>query len=282
MAMTFLNARERGLLFAFAAFGVLALAGPAVSLPAIDRFADDRAWLGLPNAMNVLSNLPFALLGAWGLRWLYLMERGAEESQQQSAFLGAAHRLDLSRNPCAVDCAWLFFAGLMFTAAGSALYHYQPDDLRLVADRAGMAVAFAGMIGLAVCDRVSERAGWLAAWLSLVAGLAAVGSWHWSGDVLPWSIVQFGGMALLLVLWRLDPVPEALGLKLGRVLFFYALAKLFELADAEILGATHQLVSGHTLKHLTASLAAWPVLQAIGAFGRSGLRHNPGAARLTA
>jgi hypothetical protein len=31
------------------------------------RIADVRTWLGIPNALNVLSNLPFALVGVLGL-----------------------------------------------------------------------------------------------------------------------------------------------------------------------------------------------------------------------
>ncbi len=74
----------------------------------------------------------------------------------------------------------------------------------------------------------------------------------------------------------------AVGLKLGRVVFFYALAKGFELCDHAIYEATHHLVSGHSLKHLMAALAGLPVLHALQTFGRQSLRHNPGAAALTA
>ena len=82
---------------------------------------------------------------------------------------------------------------------------------------------------------------------------------------------------------RLDqPMPDAVGLKLGWIIAFYALAKLFELADFAIYEATRHLVSGHTLKHLAASLAGLPVLVALQAVGKDTLRHNPGAAALTA
>nr|WP_249142091.1 hypothetical protein [Bradyrhizobium diazoefficiens] len=54
-----------------------------------------------------------------------------------------------------------------------------------------------------------------------------------------------------------------LGVPLGGVVLFYVLAKLFELGDATVFEATGHLVSGHTLKHLTAALAAWPVIPAL-------------------
>ena len=275
-----LSRRERGLLCLFAILTLVAIVGPvlpASELP-VAVFADSHSWRGLPNAMDVLSNLPFLAIGLWGLRWLHWLDRAH------------AHALDAVPLPSsmvhppvnALDCAWMFFAGLVVTAAGSAFYHLQPDDLRLAADRAGMAVAFAGLIGFAVCERVSARAGWPAAWFVLAAGLLAVAVSQQTGNVMPWALVQFGGMALVATLALARPMKGAVGLKLGWVIFFYALAKLFELSDHAIFQATHQWVSGHTLKHLSAALAGLPVLHALQAMGRRTLRHNPGAAALTA
>jgi hypothetical protein len=264
-----LSRRERGLLFAFLALLLVALLCPAVPMTdaAASLFADGRAWHGLPNALDVLSNLPFLALGIWGLRRLHRLDRSRERAQP------------LAEPPAnTLDCAWLFFAGLIATACGSIFFHLQPDDLRLAADRAGMTLAFAGLVGLAVCERVSQRAGWLAAWIVLGAGLLAVAVWHESANIVPWALVQFGGMALVLTLALARPMPEAAGLKLGWVVFFYALAKLFELGDHAIYEATAQLVSGHSLKHLTAALAALPVLQALRRLGPPALRHNSGAA----
>jgi hypothetical protein len=269
-----LTHRERALLCLFATLALIGLAAPALPAAATvgSPFADTHAWGGLPNAMDVMSNLPFAIIGVWGLRWLHWFERVQ------------AHGHEVGPQPPVntLDCAWLFFAGLIFTAAASAFYHLQPDDLRLAADRAGMAVAFAGLIGCAVCERVSARAGWPAAWFTLAGGLLAVAAFHETRNVLPWALVQFGGMALVVALALLKPVEGAIGLKLGWVIGFYALAKLFELGDQAIFEATHELVSGHTLKHLVAALAGLPALHAVQAMGRRTLRHNPGAAAVTA
>ena len=192
-----------------------------------------------------------------------------------TAVVGRVSRIPVG--PCIVRQA-----GLLLTAAGSVFYHLQPDALRLAADRAGMAVAFAGLIGFAVCERVSQRAGWPAAWFVLAAGLLAVAVFHATGNVLPWAVLQFGGMLLVFVLALARPVPGAIGFKLGWVIFFYALAKLFELSDHALYEATHHVVSGHSVKHLTAALAALPVLQALGLMTRKGLRHNSATAALTA
>ncbi|MGJ7545528.1 hypothetical protein [Variovorax sp. LT1R16] len=244
-----LDGRERALL-AVLLLGVLVAAlGPALPDPMAGAgFADGRHWLGLPHAMDVLSNLPFALLGLWGLVRLHRL-------QASPAGEAGPRR-----------CAQLFFAGLVFTAAGSAFYHLHPDALRLTADRLGMAVAFAGMVGLAVGERVGRRAGWPAACAMLVAGGWALAVCHLRGDVLPWAVLQFGGMLLVLGLALLRPVPGALGLRLGLVICCYGLAKLLELGDEVIYQATGQWVSGHSLKHLAAACAAWPALQMLHAW----------------
>ena len=279
--------REHLVLSAFALLALFAVACPAFTGPeAVSVFADDRGWHSLPNAMDVLSNLPFLVIGVLGLRRLRRLDRPA---------LAAAPIVGLADEPVSIalnqrqgnslDCAWLFFAGLIACAAGSVFYHLQPDLLRLAADRAGMAIAFAGLIGFAVCDRVSQRAGWTAAWLTLAGGLLAVAVWFETGNVAPWATVQFGGMALVLILALTKPSPEgagAVGLKLGWVIFFYALAKVFELSDHAVYEATHHIVSGHSVKHLTAALSGLPVLQALQAVGWQTLRHNPGAAAITA
>jgi hypothetical protein len=63
-----MRARRR---LAFAAGG--ALLGPSVAQPShYHEFADQRSWGWLPHAMDVISNLPFALwgmVGLWALLW---------------------------------------------------------------------------------------------------------------------------------------------------------------------------------------------------------------------
>ncbi|MDM0115762.1 hypothetical protein QTI66_26675 [Variovorax sp. J22R133] len=276
-----LDRRELCLAGALALLTLFAAFAPAIpgSVAGGTFFADVRPWAGLPHALNVLSNLPFLVIGVIGLRWLRALER-LHDRVAAGAALHAADELPIN----ALDCAWLFFAGLILIAAGSVFYHLQPDALRLAADRAGMAVAFAGIIGMAVCERVSPRAGWPAAWFALAAGLLAVAIYYETGNTTPWVVVEVGGMALVTGMALTRPVGHAgraLGLRLGWTIFFYAIAKLFELSDGLLFEATRNLISGHTLKHLAAALAALPVLQAVQGIGRSALLHNPRSAHVT-
>src|SRR5687768_2191188 len=91
------------LVVALAAAAALWWHGPIAQWAHYHDFADAAAWGGLPNAANVLSNLPFLLVGLWALR------RGASR--------GPAHRAWTSLS-IAVAC----------TAFGSALYHWAPTD----------------------------------------------------------------------------------------------------------------------------------------------------------
>lgn len=257
--------RAEGILL-LAGLGLIALAllTPPIALPSgYHDFADQRVWFGLPNAMDVLSNLAFALLGLLGWRAL----RRLPEAQ-----------LDGRRR----TLVKLFFAGLVLTTFTSGYYHLSPDDSRLAVDRLGISLAFAGLLGLAAADRVSPRAG---AALALLIGLAAPAAALWdaaTGNMTPWTVVQASGLALLLALaWR-RPRSGALGFSLLAVLGWYVAAKAMELADAQVLAWTAGMLSGHSAKHLIAALAAWPVLGALRRAGRSGQRGETGISTLAA
>jgi len=274
-----LTRREACLLYVavvLVAAALLLPAGLGQGWDAPGHFADLRGWSGLPNALDVLSNLPFLALGVLGLRRLHRLECRLEAEPQRPVATRAGHD-ELPLN--ALDCAWLFFGGLILVAAASVFYHLLPgDSLRLAGDRAAMTVAFAGLLGMAACDRISPRAGWPVAWTLLAAGLLSVAISQSTGNVVPWAVVQFGGMGLVLGMAMLRPVDCAsaagMRLNLGWVIALYAVAKLCELADASIYEGTAHLVSGHSLKHVAAALAALPVLQALRGLDAAPVGHN--------
>ncbi len=246
-----LSRAETVLLAGLAILFVLALAGPAVHQPgSYHHFADQRALWQLPTALDVLSNLPFAFAGIIG--WIVLW-------RMPSRALGNVERAMVA----------LFFTGLLLTAFASAWYHLAPDDPGLAVDRCGMAVAFAGLLGLAAAGRISGRAGaWLGLAVLLLGPLAARSALH-TGNVLPWAVLQFGGMALIVMLVPRHSRHAALPVRWGLVMLAYAVAKLLELSDREVFELTAQWVSGHTLKHVIAAFAAAPVIYALWKSGES-------------
>ena len=221
------------------------LALPATALPAAyHAFADQRTWLGLPHVGDVLSNLAFALM-ALGLA--SLLRRAQAAVQRPSALRGV--------------WGWTaaLVVGLMLTALGSSVYHWQPDDLGLLWDRLGMAGAFAAVLGLAVHERVSARAA-----LAVAAGVACAAPltawWAWAMDNhTPWAVMQVAGLLALLALSFRPARPGTLGVAWWAVVAGYALAKGCELADHRLWQASLELASGHSLKHVVAAMALLPI-----------------------
>jgi hypothetical protein len=76
-------------------------------------------------------------------------------------------------------------------------------------------------------------------------------------------VLQFGGMGLILWLATRQALPSSLGVRWGWVILIYSLAKVLELADHQIYDLTAHTISGHSLKHIVASFAAWPVISAL-------------------
>lgn len=232
-----LTRSETVLLLAMALAVLVACMGPFVAQHAhYHAFADQRAWPGLPYALDVLSNVPFAVGGVWGLVALQRLRLPSESRVQQA------------------------LAALLCTALCSSVYHWNPDNVGLALDRLGMVLAFAGLLGLAAADRVSGRAGLVTAGLVLLLGPLAVSAWASTGNLLAWVALQGGGMLLVVVLAMRRPAKGAWGLPLLSVMAIYTLAKLLELEDHTVFAWTQGLVSGHSLKHVAAALAAWPVI----------------------
>lgn len=201
-------------------------------------FVDARALWGVPNALDVLSNVPLGLAGILGL----LALRG--------------HPLPKpTRHAVAV-----FFWGLVGAGIGSTWYHWAPDAAGLMLDRLGMAVTFAGAVALALSERVGHHAARIALPVMLACAAASAVLAFTPGNVLPWGVVQFGGMALIAWAALQTPLNNALGVSLGALIGLYALAKLCELNDETLFHLSGDWVSGHTLKHLVAALAACPVM----------------------
>ena len=225
------------------ATAVLAIAR-ACSIPRIPQdpryfaFVDDRNLVGVPNALNVLSNVTFAGVGLAGLVLLWRGRIALRDARE--------------RWPWAV-----FFAGVALTSVGSTWFHLSPTNDSLVWDRLPMSVGFMGLFAALLAERVDVTAG-----LRLLAPLVAAGtgtviSWIATehagvGDLRPYLLVQYYPLAaipLVLVLF-----PPAYTGTWGWIagLATYAAAKWAEVEDGRLYGALG-FASGHTLKHLLAA-----------------------------
>lgn len=228
-----------------------ALARPIPQDPAYHQMADQRTWLGVPHALNVLSNLAFLLAGALGL----CVVLGPPTRSGQAGFVDPRERWPYLA----------FFGGLLLTGLGSGFYHLAPGNERLVWDRLPLAVTLMGLLAATIAERIDLRAGlWLLPALAAV-GIGSVAYWYatelrQAGDLRPYALVQFYPLvAIPLMLGLFSPRYTRGGDLLGAAAI-YALGKLFEVLDEPIF-AVGRIVSGHTLKHLAAALSGYWVLR---------------------
>ena len=215
-------------------------------------FADQRSFLGVPNFGDVVSNVPFAVVGLWGL--IFLLRSNPEQLSK--------HFLDRRER-------WFYliiFTGLLLTAFGSSYYHLNPNNARLVWDRLPMTIVFMSLVAALIAERISLRAGlWLLPILLLI-GVGSVLQWYNSelrgvGDLRFYATVQAYSV-LFLLMALLFPPRYTFGSDLAVVAGFYILAKVLETLDKPIFRLGY-VVSGHTLKHLAAAFAGYWILRMI-------------------
>lgn len=204
------------------AASVFLIFGPTITQPeSYHAFADARRLWGVPNFWNVVSNLPFAIVGAMGL----------------VKISGLTARV--------------LFTGLLLTSLGSAYYHLAPADARLVWDRLPMTLVFMSVLAGLIAQGRDKW--WEPRILTFLLGCGVASVWWWkvTGDLRPYAVVQFGpALVMLPVFWRSGGRQYLWG-----AFAFYVLAKCAELSDAAIYSALP--LSGHTVKHALAALAAY-------------------------
>jgi hypothetical protein len=209
-------------------------------------FADQAAFLSIPNCLNVMSNAAFVLVGLMGLSFL-VQKR---EAHKPGAFIEASERWAYAA----------FFLGVILTGFGSAYYHWNPCDATLVWDRLPLTVAFMALLAATVTERISVKLGvWLLVPL-VIAGATSVFYWQRSGNLWPYAAAQFYSVVLIVVMIRLFPSRYSRTADWFWVIGIYALAKVAEALDQPIMSLT-KVVSGHTLKHLVAAVAVFWLLR---------------------
>lgn len=231
-------------LVSLAAIVALSMSGPIPQDPAYHRFADVRAFAGMPNFCNVVSNLAFIAIGVFGL-W--------RTPRLAAAQMRSAYR---------VLCAAVILVGF-----GSAYYHHAPGNATLLWDRLPMTVAFMALLTLLLEERVLDRHQPGLLWVLASAGAGSAVYWALTeslgqGDLRPYILVQFLPMVLIPLIVGLFPRGRSSNRYLFAALGLYGLAKLLETFDTRIL-ELGSLVSGHSLKHVAAAAAVLCIIRAV-------------------
>lgn len=223
---------------------ILSLLPPIPQWMSYHQFADVRTIWGIPNFWNVVSNVPFFIVGAIGL---FAIKR--------------ERKLGNFSNWQKVAPFFVIFTALMLTAIGSSYYHLAPDHYRLAWDRVPMTFIFMGLLSLTIMDRVSFKCGfWLLPFL-IALGIWSVWYWAWTesldrGDLRPYIFVKFYAISLIFMILYLFPESYLSTKPFLFLLIFYAVATICELADRQIY-EVGGVISGHTLKHLFAAAGSY-------------------------
>ncbi|XP_020220227.1 uncharacterized protein LOC109803183 [Cajanus cajan] len=222
---------------ALVCFLVLMIVTPAIpQSQEYHNFADHRTFFGIPNALNVISNFPFLVIGLIGLVLCHH---------------GNYFRLSLQGELWGWTC---FYVGVAAVAVGSSYYHLKPDDARLVWDRLPMTVAFTSIIAIFIIERIDERKGMISIIPLILAGIISIVYWRFFDDLRPYALIQFVPcIAIPLMAILLPPMYTHSTYWLWAA-GSYLLAKVLEATDEVIYEWTHHIVSGHTLKHLCAAM----------------------------
>lgn len=202
------------------------------------EFIDSRGFFGIDRFFDTVSNIGFLIVGALFVKEIFLKDQK-----------------DFNLILIAIGSILVFF--------GSSFYHLLPTDARLLWDRLPISMVFAGILSYSLFanNLIPEKyknkfnVGYL------LFSICSVVFWYvgslqqqtWLG---PYVFVQFGGI-LTLIYIALKGENKSFNKKIWAVLMWYILAKLCEHFDQSIFNLTHELFSGHTLKHVFAAIALY-------------------------
>lgn len=214
---------------------------------AYHNFCDKRSFIGMANFLNVVSNLPFVVIGIAGL---FLLRRSAPSPAMAAIYSSLC-------------------IGIILTGLGSAYYHFSPDNDTLVFDRLPMTMVFMSLVASIIGEAISKMLAVLLLPPLVLTGIGSVLWWHYTesggiGDLRLYVLVQYYPMILIpaiLLLFPSSTNKREIGL-LVWAFTWYLLAKVLEHFDCSIYSSLG-FISGHSLKHLAAAVSTWCLVKKI-------------------
>lgn len=202
-------------------------------------FIDRRTLLGIPNFWNVISNIPFLLVGILGLYSIFISRRMVFIAELKTAYT-------------------LFFAGVSLVAFGSGYYHLWPENSSLVWDRLPMTIAFMALFSIIVGEFTSVKFSKYALWPLVFFGIFSVFYWHitekyGAGDLRLYILVQFLPILIIPLILCFFNSKYTYTNGYWYLLIAYIVAKGLEHFD-EVVNTLLFSLSGHSLKHVVAAL----------------------------
>ena len=220
--------------FALVALFLLIASDPVSQDSAYHNFIDTRLYFGIPNFWNVISNLPFIIVGLIGLYYL------------NSNTLSKTNYL-------------IFFLGILLISVGSMYYHLNPSDSTLIWDRLPMTISFMALFSIVISEFINDKTGRLMLFPAVLLGLLSVLYWTFSADLRPYLFIQFYPLMAIPII--LISFKSKYNMTIGYwwLILAYVIAKIFEHLDSQIY-MLFEIISGHTLKHLVSAVGLFILL----------------------
>jgi len=227
------------------------------------NFADTNTMFGIPNGMNVLSNIPFLIGGLLGIVVMYFDHIAIKLSDDPHSF----KKVKFQYAPGKI-AYWVLFISMCFVSIGSAYYHWWPSTTTLFWDRLPMTIAFMSIISIVLTEKVNAKVGYILLYPLVAVGVFSVIWWIYTelhpeyiGDLRLYIFVQMAPVLLTPIIVGVYPDQYTHTGYLYITTAIYVAAKISELLDHQIYHWTYQVMSGHTFKHILAAFG--PILLAV-------------------
>jgi len=209
------------------------------------NFSDKNKYFSINNFWNVISNIPFIIIGFIGV-YENKKEKLIHDNYKITPLYG------------------IFFLGVFLTGFGSSWFHLNPNNATLVWDRLPMTIGFMALTTALLSEYLYKDIQKKIFYPLLFVGFISVLYWYYTeqqgkGDLRLYALVQFLPLLLIPLIAFIHQSRFTHNYLLIGVVLFYLLAKLAEHYDQAI----HQwlgFISGHSIKHLLAAIATYLVL----------------------
>jgi len=208
------------------------------------QFADNRVFFGIPNGLDVMSNLAIVFPGIAGIAFVH--ERQKNKYEWADKF-----------EPTILYC---MFFGMVLTFFGSVWFHLEPSNSTLVWDRLGMVIIMACYCSLIIFDRFDSNLAKKVHFPLILIGFSSVFIWQYFDDLRFYFAFKVQLFILVFILLKYGEESYNRSKDYILSLALFGLATIFEFNDGVVFDALI-IISGHTLKHIVAGIALWWIMR---------------------
>uniref|UniRef100_A0A914YSQ7 Alkaline phytoceramidase n=1 Tax=Panagrolaimus superbus TaxID=310955 RepID=A0A914YSQ7_9BILA len=211
------------------------------------NYADQRFILGIPFFFNVLSNIPFLLVGILGMHLLWFGKMKEEKIDKIESNLYAA-----------------FFFFIFIGGFGSGFYHLDPTNFTLLFDRLPLSATGMSLLSAIIAERISPILARNLFFPLILFSALATCFWGFTesqgaGDIRAYAFVNFLPALFIPITLLFFPKDYSGTKYFVKLVIFFFISRVAETLDKKVFALTFHLISGHTIKHLTLGFAVFQI-----------------------